>query len=315
MRRTIAFVVILALAATLAGCHRLVPEDDEPVAVYATFWPVYALTDAVTRDVPDLSLRLLVQPQDGCLRDYQLSDWDAALLSRGAKAVVMGGRGLESFESTLFAWGERGPAVAALLYNLELYNQDDRASDDAESHLRGPNPHLYMSLEGAKTIVASAAAVMQSLDAAYAAQYAANAADAEAKLDALLAENRATLADIEGMPVILMNEALVYVARDYDLNVAAWIDRESGESFIGTELDTCLETLRASGANVILIEKHAPQNLTEALEAAGYAVARIDVLSTHREGEGFDAYLQIQADNARALRDAFDRAAAREATN
>lgn len=314
MRRTIAILMILLLAATaLSGCHRLMADEDEPVCVYATFWPVYALTDAVAHDIPALSLKLLVQPQDGCLRNYQLSDWDAAMLSADADGVVMGGRGLENFESTLFGWGENGPAIAALLYNLELYNQNDKTDGETESHLRGANPLLYMSVEGAQKIVESASASMQSLDPQYAVMYVEHAQAAAARLEALLTDNRSLLADFKGFPVVLMNEALVYVARDYGLEIAAQIDRESAASMGDNELEACLKTLDASGAMVVLIEKQAPQALIKALEAAGYAVARIDVMSTHREGEGFDVYIDIQAANAQAVRDAFARVASGEA--
>lgn len=306
MRRVVAIILWIALiAVALSGCGRLVEPEPESISVYASFWPVYALTDAVMKDVPDAQLNLLVQPQDGCLRDYLLSDWDAALLSSGADAVILGGRGLESFESLLFGWGESGPAVSAVLYNLELYNQEQQADGEAESHLAGENPHLYMSLDGAKQMVESIAATLQSLDAKYADLYVENAQAASEALDGLLAENRALLSDREGGSVILMNEALIYATRDYGLEVAEWIDRESGEAMGDNELRKCLERLEAAGAKVILIERQAPQALTEALEAAGYRVAKLDVLSTHREGEGFDAYLTAQAANARAIRDAF----------
>ena len=112
-----------------------------------------------------------------------------------------------------------------------------------------------------------------------------------------------------------MNEALIYVADDYGLRPVAWIDRESGENLVDTELDRCLEQLEASGARVILIEKQAPQMLTDALAAAGYAVARLDVFSAHREGEGFEAYIEQQSANARAVFDAFAQAGTTEDTN
>ena len=54
-----------------------------------------------------------------------LSDWDAYLL-QAADLVVAGGRGLESFESTLQSLGAAGPAVALTLYNTGLYGQDGR---------------------------------------------------------------------------------------------------------------------------------------------------------------------------------------------
>ncbi|MBR1821794.1 MAG: zinc ABC transporter substrate-binding protein [Clostridia bacterium] len=316
MRRNVAiFTLFFLIVAALSGCQRLVEPEAASISVYATFWPIYALTDAVMQDVPDADLRLLVQPQDGCLRDYQLSDWDAALLSAGADAVIMGGRGLESFESLLFAWGESGPAVSAVLYNLELYNQDARADGESDSHLAGANPHLYMSIDGARRIVESISATLQSLDPKYAGRYVESAKGADEALERLLARNRAALSEYEGRSVVLMNEALIYAALDYDLEVADWIDRESGDPLAGNDLALCLERLDASGAQVILIEKQAPQALTEALEAAGYSVAKLDVLSTRREGDGFAAYIDLQSSNAQAIQSAFERADGGKDTN
>lgn len=312
IRRIASIILVIAVALLASGCRPLVEEADR-ISVYATFYPIYALADAVMREVPDAELHCLVQPQDGCLRNYALSDWDIALLNAGADAVLMGGRGLEGFESTLFGWGEDGPAMSALLYNLELYNQGQvHADPEAESHLKGANPHLYMSIDGAKQIVESASASMVSLDPQYSKLYAANTEAALARLDALLEENRALLTDCAGARVALLNETLIYVVQDYGLEVAAWIDRESGAVPGDNELAAWLEQLSGAEIGVVLIERQAPQALIEALEAAGYAVARLDVMSTHREGEGFDQYIEIQRGNAQALRDAFDRAQAME---
>ena len=312
MRHVAALALALALVCAITtGCGPLVTDEAEPLSVYATFYPIYALTDAVTRGAPEFALHCLVQPQDGCLRDYQLSDWDLALLQRGARAVVMGGRGLESFEGALFSWGEDGPAVSAVLYNLELY-EGKPGDGESESHLAGANPHLYMSLEGAKEIVGSIGATLVAMDPACAGLYAENAEAAVKQLDALLAENRELLSGLRDRRVILMNEALVYVARDYDLEIVDQIDRESGAGMSDNELAACVERLSGDEAGVILIERQAPQALAEALEAAGWRVARLDILSTHREGEGFDAYLEIQRGNAQAVLAAFERAAGRE---
>ena len=308
MAKRIRFTAVLVAAALLlAGCRPLVSDDDRVLSIYATFYPLYALTEALTRDVPDLSLHCLVQPQDGCLRRYALSDWDAAVLMNTADAVIAGGRGLEAFEQTLFAWGEGGPAVSAVLYNLELYNRStSHAQAREDSHLEGPNPHLYMSVDGAARIIESTAAMLETLDPRYAQTYAGNAARAVERLEALASQNRALLAPWTGRKVALMNEALIYPAKDYGLETAAWIDRESGEMLYGKELEECLAKLGKSGATVVLIERQAPEALTDALEKAGFRTARIDILSTHREGEGFDTYLQAQRDNAEAIRRAFE---------
>ena len=313
MRKTVLMLaVLLALSLGLAGCGRIMPQETQSLCVYATFYPLYALADGVLRDVPGVTLHCLVAPQDGCLRAYQLSDWDVALLENDADAVILGGRGLESFDSALLNWGENGPAVAAVLYNQPLYNAGDgtahntSAGAETDSHLDGPNPHLYLSIDGAKRIVESIGAAMLSLDPVFSDRYLKNAGDAMAALDDLRTRTLEIAGECAGEPVILMNEALIYVAQDYGLSVADWIDRESGTAYYDDELQTCLERLAVSGARVILIERQAPQALVRALEEAGYRVAKMDILSTYRAGEGFGISLDAQIANARTLQAAFE---------
>ena len=303
MRRGGWIVATLMLALMLSGCRPLVEDAPKQLSVYATFYPIYALTDAVTQGVPDLTLHCLAQPQDGCLRSYALSDWDLYLLS-SADAVIAGGRGLESFEGMLFGLGESGPAVSAVLYNLELIHTHAQAEEG--SHLDGLNPHLYMSVDGAKQIVESAAAMLQTLDPGYETTYIENEREALQRLDALRDEARRIVGDATGKKVILMNEALNYVAGDYGLEVAGQFDRESGVALYDDELRQCLETLKGYDAGIVLIEKQAPAGLREALEENGYRVALVDILSTHRAAEGFDGYIQAQLNNARAIRRALD---------
>ena len=159
-----------------------------------------------------------------------------------------------------------------------------------------------MSIDGARDLLVSLSAALETLDPRYAETYAANAAAASEALDALKMQTTELLEGCSGRKVALMNEALIYVARDYGLDVAAWIDRESGVDLYDAELEECLDVLAASGAEAVLIERQAPIALVDALKAAGFPVARIDILSTHREGEGFDAYVQAQRENAEAIR-------------
>ena len=314
-RRWLALGLVIAMACMcLTACSPLIEDDEETLDVYATFFPIYMLTEPLMRGIPNAQLHCLVQPQDGCLRSYQLSDWDIYLLATSADAVIAGGRGLETFESTLFGLGENGPAVSAILYNLELYNRRvSHAQDETDSHIVGLNPHLYMSIDGARQMVESAGAMLMTFDPKYQGLYGVNIESTMTALDDLEKTTDGILGAYRGRHVILMNEAMIYIAQDYDLNVAAWIDRESGVNLYGVELEECLGTLSRADAQVILIEKQAPRALIDALEDAGYSVALIDTFSTHNADEGFDMYIQGQIDNAKAVRSAFDRVDEREA--
>ena len=65
MKKIIRLTAALLIAAlALAGCGPLVSDDERELTVYASFYPIYALTEALTRDVPRMSVHCLVQPQD-----------------------------------------------------------------------------------------------------------------------------------------------------------------------------------------------------------------------------------------------------------
>lgn len=278
----------------------------EPVnSVYATFYPLYAAAQLLTDGVPNTNLHCLVQPQDGCLRDYQLSDWDLALLST-SNLIIAGGRELESFESVLYALGEDGPAVSPVLYDMELAEYKGiNTQDDTDSHWLDANPHIYMQISGMTEIAQRIASSLILVDPENEELYLANLKRAEERLQALSDELDGELAGLKGQKVIVMNEALVYAAQGFGLEIDLCYERESGEDLFDSDLQACLKMLEQSDAQVVLIEKQAPRSLSEALENAGYRIAAMDVMSTRRANEGSDGYFVAQRANARALVSAF----------
>lgn len=307
--RALAWLLCLALLlAGLSGCERGEPapveEEKTELSIYATFYPIYAIASMIAQNVPNLKLNCLVQPQDGCLRDYQLSDWDLALLLGSADAVLAGGRGLESFESLLYALGEDGPAVSGVLYNMDL-SSTELKSERKDSHWEGENPNIFLKTDGAMEIAVRIAATLEEIDPKYADVYAKNLEMTKNRLKSLQDEMHENARNLAGQPVILMNEALLYCTEEFDLEIALCIERESGESLYDQAMENCLAQLKASGAQVVFIEKQAPQRFCEDLEAAGYRLARLDTLSTRRADEGFDGYFEAMRANAAAIKAAF----------
>jgi ABC-type Zn uptake system ZnuABC Zn-binding protein ZnuA len=110
---------------------------------------------------------------------------------------------------------------------------------------------------------------------------------------------------VEGSSVILMNEALIYVALDYGLDVAFTYDRESGTSLYGTSFEDAVNNFKKSDSNIILIEKQAPTELTEALTSEGFTVVSIDIMSSYKSDNSAD-YVTIQYANSEAIIAAFN---------
>ncbi|MEG1263156.1 MAG: metal ABC transporter substrate-binding protein [Clostridia bacterium] len=294
MKKRLMGLCLLAVFA-LAGCHRMV---DEPasITVTASFYPIYALARGITRDVPDLQLTCLTQPQDGCLRSYQLSDWDAAKLQE-SDALLLGGRGLESFEGMLT--GGSLP-VLTVLDNLSLKGSDAPVpvGDDEASHLAGANPWAWMGVSGAQAMSEAIAQGLIQLDPGNARRYEANLSQVAQALDALKADMAAL--GCAGGRVALMHEGLGYFADTLKLTVACVIDREPGTDYEADGLAQALATLEKAQVSTVLIEWQAPARLVSDLEVAGYRVARIDTLSAHAESDA-DTYEKVMRQNAQSV--------------
>lgn len=310
INRLCAFALVLALIISfLSGCgsrQAEMPVAEDELNIYATFYPFYALTEMLIKDVPDVELHCLVQPQDGCLRSYQLSDWDLALLVNSADAIISGGRSMESFEDILYALDENGPAVSTLLYDMELRREKAKnTSDDGDSHWLDVNTHIYLSIDRSLELARRIASSLVLLDEGNKAAYERNLQDAEMRLNTLQEEIITTLKPWQEGKVIVMSEALVYADESYGLNIDLYYERESGEDVSGTELENCLSTLAGSEARVVLIEKQAPAGLCKALQTAGYSVAKLDTMSTRSAAEGSEGYFEAHRENVQAINDAF----------
>lgn len=316
-RRTLTSILcLLILSSFLCGCEKKeeMPVDTE-TTVFTTFYPFYAAAQMITKDVPDLNLNCLVQPQDGCIRDYQLSDWDLALLAT-SDLLIAGGCGLESFENLLYALGNDGPAVVPVLYNMELMQKRAvNTQDDSQSHWLDPNPHIYMGTDGMSEITKCITESLILLDPDNESTYRKNQEAANEALRKLASEIQDIASGLSSKKVIVLNEALIYAAHEYGLAIDLCLDRESGSDLTGTDLEEYLQMLSGTDAKVILIEKQAPQKLCNALEEAGYRIASMDVLSTRRAEEGSKAYFDALRANAWAVKNAFTEANSASASN
>ena len=303
MKKKIAVLTVMCLL--LSGCYRVMDRYEaqrDEYWVAASCYPLYALSLMALKDAPGIALTCLIQPQDGCLRDYQLSEWDAARAA-GYDALILGGRGLESYESALRGW-EDGPIVTCVLYGLELKNAGVTGSGDESSHFDTENPWLFLSPEGAKDIVSAISANMGEMDPEYGELYAGNLAAALDELDETAKDMRAEMAGATRSKAAILHEGLGYFAEFMGLETVCVYRRESGAEVSDNMMDEMLAQLAEAGAEVALVEKQAPDSLTDALVEAGLRVCRVDTLSAHPADGDAGAYCRIMRENAKRLAEA-----------
>ena len=301
-------LILICTSLFLSGCRPLMTGEDalETKYVTTTFYPMYSLAVNLVKEVPALSLSCLTQPQDGCLRSYELSDWDYRLL-QGQDMVILAGRGLESFEGVLHQL-PNSPILISTLEGRTLRTEDAGDPDDDNTHFNGENPWYFMSVAGAIEISMSIAGGMASVDELFADRYAENLDEYITRLETLISDMKAVVAAAPKRPVAVLHEGLTYFTEQFDLEMALIYPREPGSDLIDNDFLALTEALSESGAQTVILEEQAPKRLIDALEAEGYAVAKIDTLTAHRADGDTGAYERIMMENARALKEALQRA-------
>lgn len=299
MKKIGILVLTIVLALLFTGCKPLVEETDQDreYRIYASFYPVYALSELIIREnVPDMHLYQLIQPQDGCLRSYSLSDWDL-YIAMNADAVVLNGSGLEAFEASLRSLGEDGPAVISATGSMVLLKNEEITNE--ESHFYGANPWMFLSVDGALEMTRAICANMQTLDPAYAQSYLENLADAEIRFQTLKAEMSEIFEAADtSAPIAVAQEGLIWFADEWNLNCALVIERESGTQSDRSETEEMLREISERGITAVLLEKQAPKSLVNAIESVGCKAVLIDTLSAGNAQNGAQGYFDAMLQNA-----------------
>ncbi|MBK5946595.1 zinc ABC transporter substrate-binding protein [Rhodobacter veldkampii DSM 11550] len=168
----------------------------------------------------------------------------------------------------------------------------------------GLDPHAWLDPTNARYWLGLIAAELSVTDPENAATYAANAAAAAARIDALDADLTAQLAPVQARPFVVFHDAYGYFASHYGLTVAGTIALGDAAAPGAERLTGLRETLEQAGAVCLFPEaQHDPKQA--ALLVEGTAVKLGDPLdpsgSSLRYGPGlYEALLRGLADDLTA---------------
>lgn len=103
------------------------------------------------------------------------------------------------------------------------HDHHDHAHDDHGHDRDEMDAHIWLSPANVRLIAEAMASTLAEVDPGHAEQYAANAKDFAARLDAVEAEIEAILAPVRGRPFIVFHDAYHYFERDFDFFAAGAI--------------------------------------------------------------------------------------------
>ena len=291
--------LFICLLLILPGCGRgsQAPQGNnsaDGLTIITSFYPIYLETINITRDIEGVQVINMTQSQTGCLHDYSLTTENLKTLSDG-DVFVVNGAGMESFLDK----------VVDQLPNLKVVDASKGISllkdEDGED-----NPHVWVSITNAMAQVENIAAQLSSIDPERAEAYAANAKAYNDKLQALKDDMHSVIDNLPNKDIITFHEAFPYFAQEFNLNIAAVIEREPGTEPSAKELEETIEIVKQSGIKALFAEPQYSSKIADTIASeTGSTVYYLDPIVTGDSSpNGYDDYINKMKENLKVLEEA-----------
>lgn len=264
---------------------------DKKITVVTSFYPIYISTINVTRDIPGVKVFNMTKPQTGCLHDYQLTPDDLKTLEK-ADVFVVNGAGMEAFIDKVIKQQPNLKIIEASQGIKLLKNEKGEE-----------NPHVWVSISDNIAQVKNIAEQLTTIDKTNAAKYKSNSEEYVKKLETLNHEMHQGLDGVKNRNIVTFHEAFPYFAQEFNLHIAAVIEREPGSEPSPQELKDTIKTIRDSQIKALFAE---PQYSVKSAETiARETGANIYALDPVVTGDStLNSYINIMEQNLRSLEDA-----------
>lgn len=302
MKRILLILAALSLfSLTLAGCGggpAPAPAKQEQKAegslkVITSFYPMYIATANITDGVPGVELTNLTPPQTGCLHDYQLTTADMKSLEKG-NVFIINGAGMESFLDKVTGQ-QKDLKIINASKDIPLLKDEDEE-----------NPHVWLSVTHAITQVKNITSQLSAIDPKNKAAYEKNAAAYIKKLEDLKKDMHGAIDALPNKDIVTFHEAFPYFAQEFNLHIAAVIEREPGSEPTPTELKETIEKVNALPVKVLFTEPQYSPGAAEAIaRETGAKIFSLDPVVTGEANDSAkNAYIEVMKKNQKTLQEA-----------
>ncbi len=298
--RLLTVSLILALALPLfSGCGQT-PSGTAPIRaekktfqIITSFYPMAVLTKNVTAGIADVTVTNMTEAQTGCLHDYQLSPDNLKLLE-SADAFVINGAGMEAFLDKVLA---QDPDLKIVEAAKGIPLVKDASGED--------NPHVWVGIAGAIAEVKNISSQLSEIDPAHQEQYQANADTYIKKLETLRDKMHHELDGYAGQKIITFHEAFPYFAQEFNLEIAAVIEREPGSEPSARELSQTIDTVSRQNVKALFAEPQYPAKVAQTIaQETGLKVFYLDPAASGSGDAPLDSYEKIMDANLLVLKEA-----------
>lgn len=291
MRKTLLTLLLLLFTA--------LPARAEPPKVLVSIKPLHALVAMVMEGIatPGLIIDGAVSPHG-----YALKPSDARAIE-GARLIVWVGPAFESWLAPALKGRDDTLALLSLPGLIRLDSREGgawephhHAGEDHHGRVHGDSdetdPHAWLDPRNAQVLVQAVAARLSALDPANAGRYAANAAAATARLEALDHELAARLAPLAGRSYVVFHDAHQYLEARYGLTPAGAITVDPERPPGARRMAQLRDRLKEAKATCVFAEPGAARATARALaDASGDRLGQLDPEGLLAQ-PGPDSYMQ-----------------------
>ncbi len=289
------FLVLFLLIFT--GCSNNTAtntEGEKGFTVVTSFYPMYIFTENVVKDIPNVKVVNMTEPQTGCLHDYQLIPADLKTLEN-ADAFVINGAGMEAFMEKVMEQ-QKDLSIIEASKGIELL-KDENGEENA---------HVWVGISGAIKEVSNIADGLAALDATNANAYKKNAEAYIKLLEDKREKMHKELDVFKKKDIITFHEAFPYFAKEFGLNIVSVVEREPGTEPSAGELAELIDTIKEANCKVLFAEPQYSQKAAESIaKQTGAKVYLLDPVVTGEKDAPADSYIKAMDENLKVLVEAF----------
>lgn len=299
MRKMRILIVAIVGIFIITGCGKSGSASNNKsggLSIVTSFYPVYIATINIAADIPGVSVQNMTKPQTGCLHDYSLKPEDLKKLEK-ADVFVINGAGMEAFLDDVIRQ-RRNLNIIEASEGIELIKDESGEG----------NPHVWVSVTNMITYVENIADKLSIIDAANYDKYQKNSSIYIEKLEALKTDMHNKLDNLEKRDIITFHEAFPYFAQEFNLNIAAVVQREPGTEPAPKEFADIIDLVDQTGIKALFAE---PQYSSRAADAiareTGARVYTLDpVVTGEADPDSHDAYINAMERNKEILLEALE---------
>lgn len=253
-------------------------------------------------------------PKGQGVHGFEPSPKDMNMLKE-ADLFIYNGAGLESWVDTVKdTMGEDGAAVEAsegieLLAGGHHHHHDGEEHDhdhDAAEHDHdhgGKDPHVWMSVQNAKQMAQNIADAMIKQDPGNKANYEANLAELNKKLDSLDSSFKETLAKANTKDIVVSHEAYGYLAKEYGLHQIPIEGINSESEPDPKAMKEIIELMKEKNIKTVFTEPNEDDKIAQTIASeTGAEVKELDPL----EYESDQNYIERMENNLKVLESALE---------